>query len=76
MQKEDVFLQQVSSKPKKKVKKLVSVLVTSTPVSATRMKAVETTEAIEAIETIGASENGKESKSGDYPENFARVPYI
>ena len=53
------------------VKKLVSVLATSTPVTGTREEAIEVAKSIEAAE-IGKDD--EESKS-EYP-NFARVPCI
>ena len=53
-----VLLQQVFSESEGGVKKLVSVLVTSTPVTGTREKTVET---IEAVEIAWA---------GKYPENL------
>ena len=53
------------------VKKLVSVLATSTPVTGTREEAVE---AAEFVETIRIGKDDEESK-GEYP-NLARVPCI
>ena len=56
-------------------KKLVSVSATSTPVTRTREKTVETAKAMEtakAIKTAGTGKDGKKSES-EYPENLARV---
>ena len=53
------------------VKKLVSVLATSTPVTGTRAETIETAE---AIGTAEVSEDGEESE-GECP-NLARVPCI
>ena len=66
---EKVLLKQVSPKFNEGVKKLVSVLAISIPVTETRKEAVEIAGA------TGASKNGKKSKS-DYPENLAQVPCI
>ena len=63
------LLQQVSSEFKKKIKKLVLVLATSTPVTENRKKAVETAKMAKSAE---ASKDREESK-GKYPENFAQV---
>lgn len=58
---------------RKKTKNLMSVLATFMLVTAAKK------EAIEAVETAEANENGKESKSdekskgGEYPRNLARV---
>lgn len=71
-----ILLQEVPSKLPKRVKKPISVLVTFTPVTATRKEVVEIAETIEAVETIGVGEDGKKSKSGEYPGNLARVLYI
>lgn len=52
----------------KKLKKLVSVLATSMPVSRTREEVVETfkiAKTAEAIETAGAGKDGEESKDGE-----------
>ena len=57
----------MSLKSKKGVKKLVSVLATSIPVTKTRKEAVEITE---VAESVGADKDGKESK-GKYPKNLA-----
>ena len=65
------------SKSKERVKKLVSVLATSTPVTGTKEEAVETAESVETaklVDTAEVGKNGKESK-GEYP-NLARVPWI
>ena len=59
----------MSSKSKKGVKKLVSVLATSTAVTKTREKTIETAK---AVETTGAGKDDEKSK-GEYPEDFARV---
>ena len=59
------------------VKKLVSVLATSTPVTGTREEAVEAAESFgtaEAVETAEVGKDGEESE-GEYP-NLARVPCI
>lgn len=56
------------SKPKTGVKKLVSVLVTSTPVTATRKEAFETAE---TIDTIGAGKDSEKSKGSKYLGNLA-----
>ena len=61
----------MSLEPKGAVKKLVSVLATSTPVIETREKAVGTAE---AVETAKAGKDGEESKS-EY-QNLVRVPCI
>ena len=61
---EKILLEQVSPKSKERVKKLVSVLATSTPVTKTKKKTVEIDEAAKACK------NGKKSES-DYPENLA-----
>ena len=53
-------------------KKLVSVLVTSTPVTKIREEMVETAK---AIETAGTGKDGRKIKS-EYPENLAQVPCI
>ena len=56
-------------------KKLVSVLVTSTLVTRTRKKTVETAEALETakvIETAETDKDGKKNKS-KYQKHFARV---
>ena len=48
----------------------MSVSATSTPVTGTRKKVVETTKTgktIEAIEIAGAGKDGKESKGGKNP---------
>ena len=66
----------MSSEPRKKVKKLVSVFATSMPVPATRKEAVETAEIAKAIETAGASEDGKEGKGDKDPRNLIRISYI
>ena len=72
------LLKQVSLEFEKKVKKLVSVLVTITPLTKIREKIVKTieidktakaVETIEAVETIGVGKNGKESED-KYPENL------
>lgn len=63
----------MSSKPKKRVKKLVLVLAISTLVTATRKKIVETTKTVEAVKTAGACKNGKDGKDGENPGNFAQV---
>ena len=64
---EGILLEQVSPESEEGGKKLVLVLITSTPATGTREEAVET------AETIG--KNGKESE-GEYLENIARVPCI
>ena len=72
---EEVLLKQVSPKPKKGDKKLVSVLATSTPLTETREEAVETVETgktAEVVETTGAGKDGKQSK-GKYSKNLAQV---
>ena len=59
------------------VKKLVSALTTSTPVTGTREEAIETAKAIEiaeAVETTEVGKDGDESK-GECP-NLAQVPCI
>ena len=53
-------------------KKLVLVLATSTPVTRTKEKAVETAK---TVETAGIGKDGKESV-GKYPKNLVQVPYI
>ena len=56
-------------------KKLVSVLASSTLVTGTKKKTVETIKAIEttkAVETAGADKDDKKSKS-KYPKNLVRV---
>lgn len=58
-------------KLKKIVKKLVSVLVTFTLVTAIRKKAIKTAETTEAIKTSGTSENNKEGKGDKYSGNLA-----
>lgn len=55
------------SEPKKEVKKLILILVTSMPVTVTKKEAIETTK------TVGTDEN---SKGGKYLENFVQVLYI
>ena len=59
------------------VKKLVSVLAISMPVTGTR---VETVEAAKAVETAEAAETAEVGKNGDESEgeylNLARVPCI
>ena len=50
----------MSPKSKKGVKKLVSVLATSTPMTETRKKAIETTK---VVESTGAGKNGEKSES-------------
>ena len=44
--------------------------------TATRKKAVETAKIAEAIETAGASKDGKENKDDEYPEKLTQVPCI
>ena len=61
-----ILLKQISSESEKEAKKLVLVLVTSTPVTGTRK---------EVAEAAGAGKNGKESK-GEYLENLTQVPCI
>ena len=70
---EEILLKQVSpeSESKERVKKLVSVLATSTPVTGTREESVGTTK---AVETAKVGNDSKESK-GEYP-NLAQVPCI
>lgn len=74
----------MSSKSEERVKDLMSVLVTSMPVTRIRVKAVEkaeidkTAKAIETAKTIktaGAGKNGKWSE-GEYLENLVQLPYI
>ena len=60
------LLKEVSPKFKKRAKKLVLVLTTSTPVTGNRE---------EIGEALGAGKNDEESKDG-YPENLAQVLYI
>ena len=67
----------MSSEEETKVKKLVSVSATSTPVTETRKEAVEAAKSIgtaDAVEIAKVDKDNKESK-GVYP-NLARVPYI
>ena len=59
------------------VKKLVSVLATSTPVIETRAETVEATQPIKTAEAIGTAkvnEDGDENE-GEYP-NLTRIPCI
>ena len=49
------------------------VWATSTPVIATKEKAVEIAETAKAIKTAGASKDGKSGKSGKYLQNLVRV---
>ena len=59
-------------------KKLVLVLASSTLVTGTREKTVETPKAVETaktVETVGTGKDGKKSE-GEYLENLARVPCI
>ena len=74
---EGTLLKQVFPESKKGVKKLVSVSVTSTPLTGTREKAVETVKAIRTAEVVEIAEVGKdgEESKGEYP-NLARVPCI
>ena len=61
-----------------KAKKQVLVLATSTQVTGTREKTVETPEVVETtktVETAGTGKNGKKSKGG-YSENLVQVPCI
>ena len=55
-----------------RIKKLLSVSATSTPVTGTREEAVETTELAESART---SKDGEESKD-KYPKNLTQVSYI
>lgn len=48
----------------------------STLLTATREKAVETTEITEVAVSTRANEDNKESKDSEYQKNLARVPYI
>ena len=62
------------SKSEKRVKKLVSVLAVSTPVTETRKKAVETPK---AVKTAEAGKNSKENKGIKNPtSNLAWIPCI
>lgn len=54
---------------KEEVKKLVSVLATSTLMTRTREEAIE---AIEIAETVGVSKDGKENED-KYLENLVQV---
>lgn len=82
----EVLLEQVSSKSKKEVIKLLSVLATFTPVTRTKEKADETVETgktaeavktAKAIETAGAGKDGKENRNSENLKlNLARVPCI
>ena len=56
----------MSPKSKEGVKKLVSVLVISMPITGTKKKAVET------IETAGANKDGKKSES-EYQKSLIQV---
>ena len=59
------------------VKKLVSVLATSTPVTEARKKADEIVEAVETAEAIEFTEVSKgEAESKDKYLSLAQVPYI
>ena len=72
---EKALRQQVSSKSEVGVKKLVSVLVTSIPVTGTREETVETAEAmktVKAVETAGTGKDGGKSKC-KYQENLSWV---
>lgn len=60
-------------KLKKIVKKLVSVLVTFTLVTAIRKKAIKTVKTTEAVKTSGTSENNKEGKGDKYSGNLVQV---
>ena len=59
-------------------KRLVSVLVTSTPVTETRKERVETTKAVETVKTVETARTDKDRRKneGEYLKNLARVPYI
>ena len=61
----------MSSKPKNGLKKLVSVLATSTPMTGTREEAVDTAK---FVETAEVGKDDKKSKD-EYP-NLAQVPFI
>ena len=67
----------MSAKEETRVKKLVSVLAISTPVTGTREEAVEVAESIEITKTVKTAEVGKdgEDSKGEYP-NLAQVPCI
>lgn len=71
--KKEALLQQVSSKHKKRVKKLVIILVISMPITATREKVIQTAKTVEIIETARTDKDGKKSKCGEYQENLAQV---
>ena len=66
---EGILLKQVSLESEKRVKKLVLILATFTPVTKTRIEAVETGK---MVEFDGANKNSKESE-GKYPENLVQV---
>ena len=70
---EGTLLKQVSqeSESEKRVKKLVSVLATSTPMIGTREEAVETAE---VVETAKVGKDGEKNK-GEFP-NLVQVSYI
>ena len=67
----ETLLEQVSPESEERVKKLVSVFATSTPVTGTKEETVGTAE---AIETAEVGKKGKESE-GEYP-NLVQVQYI
>lgn len=58
----------MSSKSKKKVKKLALILITSTWVTATRKKVDKTANI--------TKDDGKKGEGGEYPESHAQVLYI
>ena len=60
-------------KPKERVKKLVLVLATSTPVILIKEEVVETAK---TVETIRAGKNGKIDNGGKYLRNLAKLLYI
>ena len=67
----------MSAKEETGVKKLVSVLATSTPVTGTREEAVEAAESIETVKAVETAKVGKDDEESkeEYP-NLIRVPCI